>query len=197
MDGVTLTFDLNTQEPGAFSDADAETLNNWLATDDGRLLQDACVAVIDQGAQQIDPEALQNYYAVAMLVDTHPPPQSKSNETKNSALHASLARFQQRLPQQRNVSIMKASWLSDNSLPDKDLLLTGPCSSPQGGCYGCCGWGAIALRTVEEWSFIIRIVSSMIHVAANTEDWAALAYMRWLGRSSRFGIGFGHSEVTP
>jgi hypothetical protein len=57
--------------------------------------------------------------------------------------------------------------------------------------------GAIALRTVEELSFIIRIVSSMIHVAANTEDWAALAYMRWLGRSSPFGIGFGHSEVTP
>lgn len=133
--GVTLTFDLMTGEPGPFSDADAEKLNNWLMTNDGRLVQDASVAVIDSGYQQADPEYLQNYYAVAMLVDTNPSPEARSDRNGSDRLHTSLARLHHKLENgarsQRHATELTV-WdrLSLNSSP----------TSVQSNCY-CCGWG--------------------------------------------------------
>ena len=74
--GVTLTFDLNTQEAVPISDSDQQRLDAWAASEDATLVEDTSVAIINDGSQQANSEVLLNYYAVAMLVDNVPPSES-------------------------------------------------------------------------------------------------------------------------
>jgi hypothetical protein len=67
--GVTITFDLNTQEALPISDDDQQRLEAWGASEDATLVRDTSVAIIDQGAQQPF-EVVQNYYAIGILLDT-------------------------------------------------------------------------------------------------------------------------------
>ena len=74
--GVTLTFDLNADEVGPVSDSDLDQLNEWLATDDGHLVQQTGVALVQQGHQEPENEALLTYYLISLLVDIDSPTQA-------------------------------------------------------------------------------------------------------------------------
>lgn len=96
--GVTLTFNFNTEEVGPVTDVDSERLNAWLQSEDGRLVQDTSIAIIEQGSQQAESELLLNYYAVAMLIDSNPPSESTSKNSKGGrSLRTTLARFESTL----------------------------------------------------------------------------------------------------
>jgi len=73
---VTLSFDLITEEVGPVSDSDLAWLEAWLVSQDGRTTQDASVALVQQGSQQPDNEALLTYYLVAVLLDSNPATQA-------------------------------------------------------------------------------------------------------------------------
>jgi hypothetical protein len=87
--GVTLSFNVNTQELGPVTEADLERANQWLASEDGRLVQDTSVAIIEYGDPEANWELLLNFYSVAMLVDNNPPLESakKLNSKARSLAH--------------------------------------------------------------------------------------------------------------
>jgi hypothetical protein len=105
-------------------------------------VQDASVALIDQGYQQADPELLQNYYAVAMLVDTNPPPQAASRGSINQArLLRNLARSHHASIKLTESKPTKPCVVLYTSSISSNRLLEFVGAAPQGNCYGCCGWG--------------------------------------------------------
>src|SRR5687768_15811406 len=67
--GVALTFDMKNEDAPEVSEADAQRLAAWAATEDASLVQDASIALIQYDGQEGYQDTLLNYYAVAMLVD--------------------------------------------------------------------------------------------------------------------------------
>src|SRR2546423_4326746 len=60
--GVTITLDMNAQTFDEISDSDYAQLQSWLSSDDGHLAEQTGVAIVQEGQQQYDNEALLTYY---------------------------------------------------------------------------------------------------------------------------------------
>lgn len=151
--GVTLSFNLNTEELGPVTDEDLERLNQWLTSDDGRLVQDTSVAIIQQGPQQGDPEPLKNYYAIAMLVDNNPPAETAlkiNNKRRVLAHHPVRTLASLNTPTNdmtRKSCQVPISFSAASSSADSSGLLRLICSTPQGNCFGWCGWGCFGIMS--------------------------------------------------
>lgn len=93
--GVTLTFDLNTEEAAPLSDADQEQLQAWGASEDANIVRDTSIAIIDEGSQQSPSQLLLNYYAIALFVDTTPATASgpRPDSSPKSSLHHAVSKL--------------------------------------------------------------------------------------------------------
>jgi len=140
--GVTLSFNLNTLEVGPVTDLDSERLNAWLEGEDGRLVQDASVAIIEQGSQQADAELLLNYYAVSMLVDTNPSSESTSRNSSGGgrAVRTTLAGFGAASGSRAVGEPTETCWSPDKLLAGVRSLLRPVAASARAQCFGCCGY---------------------------------------------------------
>jgi hypothetical protein len=143
--GVTLSFNLNTQEPGELSDADQQKLDAWATSQDATLVQDASASIITDGSQQADPEILLNYYGVAMLVDFTPPTASipKKQIRGKNALHHAVG----------TLMADTASFLCGNDLINRSRIRPTPGRTKTSigvgtplQCFGCCGLGCACIR---------------------------------------------------
>jgi hypothetical protein len=152
--GVTLNFDLNTQQAGELSDADQQRLDAWAASEDASLVEDTSVALINNGSQQSNSEVLLNYYAVAMFVDNIPPPPETAAARINAprktrtALHHAVRNLIPRAAKPTGSSycwkdVMTPLTSNSNGLRSMGLLAI---SSPS-GCFGCCGLGCACITT--------------------------------------------------
>jgi hypothetical protein len=142
--GVALTFDLNTEEVGPLTDADEAHLNAWLASEDGHLVQDTSVAIINNGPEQTEPELLLNFYAIAMLVDTNPPAESASRSLdKKKSSRAHHASFKP-APKASAEKSIKNCFAPATSVARKGSLLNHFAGIQN--CFGCCGWGCYCIR---------------------------------------------------
>lgn len=150
--GVALSFDLNTEQPGPITASDLERLNQWLTSQDGILVQDTSVAIIEQGSQQADPELLMNYYAVAMMVDNNPPPETalKINNKGKSAHHRVRPSITIGPANKGNSAdaclVSSLSFTGSGSLAGESGLLRFVVARPPAQCFGCCGLGCWCIR---------------------------------------------------
>lgn len=148
LDGVTLTFNLNTGDEVSVSDADLELLNNWVVGQDGRLVQDTGNALIQQG-NQLEKETYLNYGLVAMLVDTNPPAETalKILDKGGKSLRSTRASFMR-----MSEVPVGATSMSPCRSPANSLVSSGGLFKPliariaQGSCFGGCGWGCSVIR---------------------------------------------------
>ncbi|HLL73852.1 MAG TPA: hypothetical protein VK421_01035 [Pyrinomonadaceae bacterium] len=151
--GVTLAFDLNTQEPSPISDADQERLNAWAQSEDAALVDQTSVAIIEQGGQQASTELLLNYYAVAMFVDSaegvpvEDPGGSGAANTGSRPARRGVQALMVKVggpaafgktckPPLSNSFVGFGAGLSAISMSPASAKLF----RRQGGCFGCCGW---------------------------------------------------------
>jgi hypothetical protein len=58
---------------GPVSDEDLDRLNVWIVSDEGRLIQETAIALLQDEQQHPDNETLLIYCLVAMMLDTDPP----------------------------------------------------------------------------------------------------------------------------
>jgi hypothetical protein len=145
LNGVTFNFDIDAaQEITPVSDEDLDRFYSWRESDEGLLVRQAGVALVQQGYQEPDNDALLTYWLVAMMVDD-----------------ASTTQAVYRLPERPAKSI-RSHHASSDMRSKLDLLNVG-CSSrvadsrqislpkiapamiQQSNCYGCCGPGCYCL----------------------------------------------------
>lgn len=139
LDGVTFTFDLYSQQVSGVSEADAAKVDAWLNTDDGMLVRQAGVALVEQGYQEPDNEALITYYVVAMTVGIDSTTQavlkiSDEREKSSRAHHAS------RLPPNPSVGTPGINCSGGTFLAGKEILVKTLVPSMI-QCSGGCGPG--------------------------------------------------------
>jgi hypothetical protein len=60
LNGITITFNLNTEEFSPITDVQLEQLSTWLQSDEGRLVQETAAAIVQYGQQEPTNEALLN-----------------------------------------------------------------------------------------------------------------------------------------
>ncbi len=138
--GVTITLDLNTQEALPISDDDQQRLEAWGASEDATLVRDTSVAIIDQGAQQPF-EVVQNYYAIAILLDTIPGTAMgpRMNSPAKSALHHAISKL-------NAPSNTLSKPCSEPMITSVNAVATKATTTPLMAtvvpqCFGCCGVG--------------------------------------------------------
>jgi hypothetical protein len=142
LNGVTFNVDLDSQqEITPVSDADVDRVNAWLNTEEGQMVQQVGLAIIQEGQNQPENEALLTYYLVAMMVG--------DDSTTEAAL---------RLPKQRKRSIRTHhasigpdirsanSTCSRGSFRSTKTLVAA--SAPTMQCQGCCGVGCACIPDV-------------------------------------------------
>lgn len=93
--GVTITCDLISEETAPISDAEQEQLEAWGASEEGNLVRDASVAIIQEGTPQSPSQLLLNYYAIALLVDSIPATASgpRLDSSQKNALHHAASKL--------------------------------------------------------------------------------------------------------
>ncbi|HBB90030.1 MAG TPA: hypothetical protein DC047_20695 [Blastocatellia bacterium] len=141
---VNLVFDLDTDEAGPITAVDEDRLNEWLTSEDGRLVRDTSIAIIQQADQQTYPELLLNYYAVAMLVDNDPPAESAIKIMKKTSMRAHHAIFGPARSTLNNCLVSKNAFTQSLFVNRYTNLLTLG-RPPQGNCFGCCGVGCACI----------------------------------------------------
>ncbi len=144
--GVTLTFNLNTLEVGPVSDADLDALNDWLATEDGHLVQQTGVALVQQGHQEPDNEALLIYYLISLIVDTDSPGQAAlkivNQRDRSVALHHAQSVSGNR-PSNGSNNLDRCSLSSQDT--DEGVFSRDSASVAAPQCSGCCGPGCLCI----------------------------------------------------
>jgi hypothetical protein len=150
--GVTLTYNLETQEAYPVSDQDRAALEAWLAGADGSLARSASASVIDQGYQPTE-DVWTGHVAIAMLLAPDEEDQSaaKSRDQGGAALASAMRGFKSKLGMPAGASFFRpcsltaspAPTVANNSLspltPAGMSLRGAP--ARQSGCFGCCGPG--------------------------------------------------------
>lgn len=146
--GVTLTFNLNTEEVGPISDAELAWLNSCVMGGDGQMVQDTSISLIQYGDTQTMAEPLLNYYFVAMAVDTNPPMESASKilDKRGKSARASHAAFAPARGATASPIFMNACWSPTNSLASNSSLLMPAVAGMPVQCMGCCGSGCYCIR---------------------------------------------------
>jgi hypothetical protein len=146
--GVALTFDMKNEDAPEVSEADAQRLASWAATEDASLVQDTSIALIQYDGQEGYQDTLLNYYAVAMLVD-FTPPTALGPRPSRALTHAHHAVSKSALGRQiiRETSTKcVARKLGELNLAKTSSVTALPRNNsiaPQ--CYGCCGLGCYCL----------------------------------------------------
>ena len=146
--GVTLTFNLNTGEEGPITDEEQARLNAWIESEDGRLVQDASDAILEQGQGQVEGELLLNYYAVTMMVDTIPPSESasKSNAKGKNSSRVARARSVPKLGASISAKFVKTCYTPTYSLVGGGDSYVPAVAGLRQDCWGCCGRGCRCIR---------------------------------------------------
>jgi hypothetical protein len=143
--GVTFSFNLATYEQTQpVSDAEIAQVEAWLNSDDGLLARQTGIALIEQGHQQPDNEALFVYYLAAMMIG--------EGSTTEAAIELSRQRHERRSHHASTASTEPRDvrgierCLAVLPLSDREnwikILLTTPAQ-----CYGACGVGCRAIHT--------------------------------------------------
>jgi hypothetical protein len=137
LNGVQFSIDLNAhQEVVPVSEEDRAKVGQWLETEDGRLVRQAGIALIQQGANEPENEALLTYWLVAMMVGDDSSAQAAlrlTNKRKPSprSHHGSIR------PESRLVEPFATGPCLGNSLPNGKTLVAASLAPVQ--CQGCCG----------------------------------------------------------
>jgi hypothetical protein len=169
--GVPLTFNLNTNQFEPVSDSDLAQLENWLLSGDGHLVQEAGIAIIQQGYQQTDNEALLIYYLISLLVDY-----DNSSEAiltlPDTRTSGALAHHATRYAQASSTRLTDISSIRPAaSVAEFDLVKS---VVPQ-GCYGCCG------QAVTASQIDLGFPCTTAPANATTDAWRSMAgdVRRW------------------
>jgi hypothetical protein len=143
--GVTLTFDLTTEEAAPISDAEQQQLDAWGASEDANTVRDTSIAIIDEGAQQSPSQLLLNYYAIALFVDTVPVTASgpRLDNSRKSSLHHAASKL--RTPVEPVSASCPVRMITPvvavrTSVDFATIPAVSSHLAPQ-GCFGCCGPG--------------------------------------------------------
>jgi hypothetical protein len=144
LDGVTLPFDLNAGEAGPVSDADIALLNDWLAGQEGHLVEDTGIALVQQGSQQMGRDEWLNYCFVAMLVDTEPPAEAASRvlEKGGRAFRVARASFTPAAlppPVTASTNTCRPAFNYFSLVGSGSSLKPVAANLAVQGCPGCCG----------------------------------------------------------
>jgi hypothetical protein len=142
LDGITLSLDLNTGQPGWVSDEDLDHLNAWVFSEEGQLVQQAAIALIQEEQQHPDNETLLIYCLVAMVMDSNPPFEASLDKSPRATFgnhHTIVTTRADRAPSQQ------LCWLSAIAPHSASPSLLGAFLPPVQACHGCCGSGCNCL----------------------------------------------------
>lgn len=154
--GVTLTYNLDTQEAYPISDSDRDALYQWLASADGGLARETSAALLDQGYQPTD--VWMGHAATAMLLAPGEEDQAASKRPevrRGTVLASAVGRLKSRLGLPAVAGFVRPCSADLSGAPVGQMNLLGAALRPaaagapaQGGnnCYGCCGPGCHCIR---------------------------------------------------
>jgi len=140
--GVTFSADLNTYELlQPVSDTQIEQVESWLRSDDGLLARQTSIALVEEGYQQPDNEALLIYYLNALAVgddSAEEPPPNAALQDREERSHHSYAVIGNAFRQVGRFCSTRVSFSYGNHSIESSVPATSQCP-------GCCGPGCYCI----------------------------------------------------
>ena len=143
LNSVQFAIDLNAQrEIVPVSEADKAGVDAWLDTDDGRLVQQAGIALIQEGTDDPQNDALLTYWLVALMV----------GDDSNTQAMSLLRNRRKASPRTHHASVTGENFLGrslagalclGSSVSPGRTLFAGSLAPVQ--CHGCCGPGCYCI----------------------------------------------------